>query len=223
MTGRSHQKEIANFYCELAINEMMHTRPDAARPHLAEALAHHRLCVRANMLLGDLEVAAGRPEAAIEAWKRIESQNPQYLALVAERLYNAFKQLRQGRGGRQPAARLPREVSRRSTCSTWCSRARWRARAPSRPTGWCATSCGACRRCSGSTSCSRRSCWRRRSSAAATSSWSRSWSTSTRAAWRCTSATTAASARASTTGTARRARRGRPIPRAAPKKPKLPA
>ena len=93
VTGRSHQKEIANFCCEMAINEIMHSRPDAARPHLAEALAHHRLCVRANMLLGDIEAAAGRPEAAIGAWKRIESQNPQYLALVGERIYHAFKQL----------------------------------------------------------------------------------------------------------------------------------
>ena len=93
VTGRSHQKEIANFCCELAINEIMHSRPDAARPHLAEAIAHHRLCVRANMVLGDLEAAAGRPEAAIDAWKRIESQNPQFLALVGERIYNAFRQL----------------------------------------------------------------------------------------------------------------------------------
>jgi lipopolysaccharide biosynthesis regulator YciM len=91
VTGRSHQKEIANFYCELAMSEMMHSRPDAARPHLAEALSHHRQCVRANMLLGDLEFAAKHPEAAIEAWKRIESQSPQYLALVAERIYNAYK------------------------------------------------------------------------------------------------------------------------------------
>jgi lipopolysaccharide biosynthesis regulator YciM len=93
VTGRSHQKEIANFCCELAINEMMQSRPDAARPHLAEALAHHRLCGRANMVLGDLEAAAGRPQAAIDAWTRIESQNPQYLSLVGERIYNAFKQL----------------------------------------------------------------------------------------------------------------------------------
>jgi lipopolysaccharide assembly protein B len=91
VTGRSHQKEIANFCCELATNEMMHSRPDAARPHLAEALAHHRLCVRANVLLGDLEAAAGRPEEAIEAWKRIESQSPQHLALVSDRLYKAYK------------------------------------------------------------------------------------------------------------------------------------
>jgi lipopolysaccharide assembly protein B len=91
VTGRSHQKEIANFCCELALSEMMHSRPDAARPHLAQALSHHRQCVRANMLLGDLEFAAKRPEGAIEAWKRIESQNPQYLALVADRIYNAYK------------------------------------------------------------------------------------------------------------------------------------
>jgi lipopolysaccharide biosynthesis regulator YciM len=93
VTGRSHQKEIANFCCELALNEIMHTRPEAARPHLAEALAHHRLCVRANLLLGDLEIAAKRPQAAIEAWMRIESQSPQHLALVAERIFNAYKQL----------------------------------------------------------------------------------------------------------------------------------
>src|SRR5882672_5819684 len=44
VTGRSHQKEIANFYCELAGNEIMHTRPEAARAPLAQAVAHHRLC-----------------------------------------------------------------------------------------------------------------------------------------------------------------------------------
>lgn len=92
VTGQSHQKEIANFYCELAGNEIMQSRPDAARPFLDRALAHHRLCVRANMLLGDLEASVNNHAAAIEAWKRIESQNPAYLALVAERLLAAFKQ-----------------------------------------------------------------------------------------------------------------------------------
>src|SRR5688572_18748047 len=69
VTQRSHQKEIANFYCELAGVELMHSRPEAARPHLEAALAHHRLCVRANILLGDLELAIGNADAGIEAWK----------------------------------------------------------------------------------------------------------------------------------------------------------
>ncbi len=34
--------------------------------------------MRANILLGDLELALGNAEAAIDAWKRIESQNPGY-------------------------------------------------------------------------------------------------------------------------------------------------
>ncbi|MBI3052751.1 MAG: lipopolysaccharide assembly protein LapB [Betaproteobacteria bacterium] len=83
VTGQSHQKEIANFYCEMASREIMDSRPEAARPHLEQALAHHRLCVRANMLFA----------AAIEAWKRIETQNPAYLALVAERMFSAYEQL----------------------------------------------------------------------------------------------------------------------------------
>src|SRR3970282_676031 len=34
VTGRSHQKEIANFCCELAGSELMQSRPEAGRPHL---------------------------------------------------------------------------------------------------------------------------------------------------------------------------------------------
>jgi len=93
VTGQSHQKEIANFYCEMASKEIMDSRPEAARPHLEQALTHHRLCVRANMLFGDIELALDRPAAAIDAWKRIETQSPAYLALVAERLFAAYRKI----------------------------------------------------------------------------------------------------------------------------------
>ena len=93
VAGQSYQKEIANFYCEMASKEIMDSRPEAARPYLEQALAHHRLCVRANILLGDLDLALNRLEAAINAWKRIETQNPAYLALVADRMFAAYKQL----------------------------------------------------------------------------------------------------------------------------------
>lgn len=91
LSGRSYQKEIANFCCELAARELMQSRPAEARPHLIAALGHHRTCVRANILLGDLERDLGNRAAAIAAWQRIESQNPAYLSLVAERLLNAYR------------------------------------------------------------------------------------------------------------------------------------
>lgn len=91
LSGRSYQKEIANFCCEMAARELMQSRPAAARPHLEAALAHHRMCVRANMLLGDLERDLGNRAAAIATWQRIESQNPAHLSLVAERLLTAYR------------------------------------------------------------------------------------------------------------------------------------
>jgi lipopolysaccharide assembly protein B len=92
-SGQSAQKEIANYYCELALIEATHSRPDGAKRHLESALAAHRKCVRANIILGDVLAASGDQEGAIEAWKRIEQQNPAYLALVAQRMLEAHRAL----------------------------------------------------------------------------------------------------------------------------------
>ena len=85
-------RELAQYYCELAATEMTSSRPDAARRHLEAALDANRKCVRASLQLGDLERLAGNVDKAIEHWKRIESQNPAYLALAAQRLYEAHRE-----------------------------------------------------------------------------------------------------------------------------------
>src|SRR5712664_1452818 len=92
-SGQSAQKEIANYYCELALSETTHSRPEGARRHLEAALAAHRKCVRANIILGDITAASGDHDGAIGAWKRIEQQNPAYLALVAQRLLESHRAL----------------------------------------------------------------------------------------------------------------------------------
>src|SRR6266852_296938 len=92
-SGQSAQKEIANYYCELALSEVTHSRPEGARHHLEAALAAHRKCVRANIILGDIAAASGDHDGAIRAWKRIEQQNPAYLALVAQRLLESHRAL----------------------------------------------------------------------------------------------------------------------------------
>jgi lipopolysaccharide biosynthesis regulator YciM len=89
IAGRSSAREIAHFYCELAQAEIVHSRGDQARRYLEDALAVNRKCVRAHILYGDLALAEGNPERAAEAWKRIESQNPAYLPLVADKLLAA--------------------------------------------------------------------------------------------------------------------------------------
>ncbi len=86
-------KEIAHFYCEMAAGELMRSRFDAAEACLAEALRVHRRCVRASLLLGDMALQQNRPGAAIEAWQRIEQQDPAYLSLVAQRLLDAYRRM----------------------------------------------------------------------------------------------------------------------------------
>ena len=84
-------RALAQFLCELAASEAAQSRPDAARRHLDAALEANRKCVRASLLLGDIEKNQNRLEKAIDQWKRIESQNPAYLALVAQRLIEAYR------------------------------------------------------------------------------------------------------------------------------------
>ena len=90
---RDYQKEIANYYCELATTERVHGRGDAAQAHLARAIESNRKCVRANVLRGEWLARDGRHQEAIEAWKAIESQDPAYFGLAAEGMVESYKAL----------------------------------------------------------------------------------------------------------------------------------
>lgn len=89
-SGHLWQKEIANFLCESAALEMSQSNYDAARRFLEQAMASHRKSVRANLLLGDVEAECGNAAGAIDAWRRLEQQDPVYLALAAARLKEAY-------------------------------------------------------------------------------------------------------------------------------------
>jgi len=94
MTQRveTNPRALAQYQCELAASEAAQSRPDPARRHLEAALDANRKCVRASLQLGDLEREAKNLEKAIEHWKRIESQDPAYLALAAQRLLEAHRE-----------------------------------------------------------------------------------------------------------------------------------
>jgi lipopolysaccharide biosynthesis regulator YciM len=89
----SDPRALAQYECEIAASEAAQSRPDSARRHLEAALDANRKCVRASLQLGDLEVEEKKLEEAIEHWKRVESQDPAYLALVAQRVLDAHRQL----------------------------------------------------------------------------------------------------------------------------------
>ena len=93
LAKRPYFKEIAHYYCELAQNALLRSQFDEARTGVDQALAEYKLCTRATILLGDIETQQGNHQAAIDAWQRIESQNPAFLGLVADRLAEGYRKV----------------------------------------------------------------------------------------------------------------------------------
>jgi lipopolysaccharide assembly protein B len=91
ISGVSFRKEIAHFYCELAMKSILDHDTHTARHELAMALDANKNCVRANLMLGDLEASAASPKEAISFWKKIEYQQPEYIGLVANKLLNSYR------------------------------------------------------------------------------------------------------------------------------------
>lgn len=95
----ARQKEIAQFYCELAQDELVHTHPDAALAMLEKALAADRKNVRATLLTGDAYLAKGDIEAALLAWRRVEHQSVPHVSLVAQRLMDGYRSVGRAQEG----------------------------------------------------------------------------------------------------------------------------
>jgi len=93
VSGQSYGNLAAFFYCELASEEIAQGNPAEARVHLQQALKVHPGAVRATMMQGDMAESEGMHEEAIRIWKSIETQDAQYLPLVAERLLNVYSSL----------------------------------------------------------------------------------------------------------------------------------
>jgi len=96
--GENRSRAIAHFRCELAAQALAGDSPKRS----AEALQQLELAVRADprhprpaLLRGELALAEGRPQAAIDAWKDVQRANPAWLALVAQQWLDAFSALGQ--------------------------------------------------------------------------------------------------------------------------------
>jgi lipopolysaccharide biosynthesis regulator YciM len=89
----SRQKEVAQFYCELAQDALVHMHPEDALPLLEKSLQADRTNVRATMLVGDAQLAQGDVEGALLTWRRVEQQSVPHVALVAQRLMDGYRKV----------------------------------------------------------------------------------------------------------------------------------
>ena len=89
----ARQKEIAQFYCELAQDALVHLHTDDALALLDKAVHADRKNVRATMLTGDAQMAKGEVEGALVTWRRVEQQSVPHVALVAGRLMDGYRKV----------------------------------------------------------------------------------------------------------------------------------
>lgn len=92
-TSKPLNAEIAHFYCEQALLEVAKGNAAEAGVLLETALQANRMSVRANLMAGDLEAAAGLHAAAITSWRLVEAQSASHMALVVDRVLGSYRQL----------------------------------------------------------------------------------------------------------------------------------
>jgi len=92
-TKRNMEPQIAHFYCELAEQRWLKGEREMAFDHIKEALKENPDCVRASILLGNLETNAGHFKSAIKAYQQVEKQDPAFLSEIVFPIARCFEAL----------------------------------------------------------------------------------------------------------------------------------
>ena len=98
ISGEPMSEVIANYLCEEAELEVSKENYTEAAKLVKKAMQQDSNCVRASMILGDLEFKQGRYRQAIQAWSHIEKQDPVFLGEVAQRIRDAYLKLDDEKG-----------------------------------------------------------------------------------------------------------------------------
>jgi lipopolysaccharide biosynthesis regulator YciM len=93
ISGVSFRENISHFYCEIAVVYILEKNNKEANESLRKALNEYKNCARANIILGDICESEEKFEEAIFYWKKVEYQQPEYLGLVASKIFNTYHRL----------------------------------------------------------------------------------------------------------------------------------
>ena len=88
---------IAQFYCELADEEISQGRNKEARENLRKALNRDPACVRASILEGQLLEKEEKYKSALKSYKRVEKQDADYLPEVIHSIIKCYQSIGQAK------------------------------------------------------------------------------------------------------------------------------
>ncbi len=93
----SYSRQVAHFYCELALISQKSGNFKEALLLVKKALGTDKQSVRASILEGNLNKMMGNCKAASRAYRRVEQQDPMLLSEVQEPLVECYKELKKSK------------------------------------------------------------------------------------------------------------------------------
>lgn len=92
-TRQNMQPVIAHYYCELAETAQTKGLHEQAHQYLKQALDADSQCVRASLLLANVDMDKGEYKSALRNLKRIKDQDPNYLSEAIDALASCYEKL----------------------------------------------------------------------------------------------------------------------------------
>ncbi|ARN72906.1 lipopolysaccharide assembly protein LapB [Oceanicoccus sagamiensis] len=84
---------LSHYCCELAELSLVKNDYHSARAQLKKALSHDRNCVRASLLIADIEFRTGHYAKAIKSLRKVRDQDPVFIPETIELLRSSFEHL----------------------------------------------------------------------------------------------------------------------------------
>ena len=92
ISGENFSPIIAQFYCEIAENDLNIGKINNAKEKIDDAISFNSKCVRASIIEARIFQLKGKIDYAIKSYKRLEFQDSTYLTEAISPLYDCYKE-----------------------------------------------------------------------------------------------------------------------------------
>ena len=92
ISGENFSPIIAQFYCEIAENDLNIGKINNAKEKIDDAISFNSKCVRASILEARIFHLKGKIDYAIKSYKRLELQDSTYITEAISPLYDCYKE-----------------------------------------------------------------------------------------------------------------------------------
>ena len=92
ISGENFSPIIAQFYCEIAENDLNIGKINNAKEKIDDAISFNSKCVRASIIEARIFQLKGKIDHAIKSYKRVELQDSNYITETISPLYDCYKE-----------------------------------------------------------------------------------------------------------------------------------